>query len=96
MKRTEPVQVGAMLDEFFRQRQLRSAVMQGQALELWQSVAGEYVMRYTEDVYIRSGILYVTFSNATVRAEVYTRRRFLAEQINQSLGAKVVRNIIVK
>lgn len=75
---------------------MRSAVMQGQALDLWQSVAGEYVMRYTEDVYIRSGILYVTFSNATVRAEVYTRRRFLAEQINQSLGAKVVRNIIVK
>lgn len=85
-----------MLEDFFKQRSMRWAVMQGQALELWQAVAGDYVMRYTEDVYIRSGVLYVTFSNASVRAEVYTRRRFLAEQINAQLGAKVVRNIVVR
>lgn len=88
--------VGQLLDEYFRNRQLGPAVMEGRAVELWAEVVGEYVARVTEDVYIRNGVLYVSFSSAAVRAEIFMRRRLLMDQLNARLRGRVVRNIVVR
>lgn len=96
MRRTEPKSVGELLGEFFRERALGPASMEGRAVELWAEAAGRYVARCTEDVYIRNGVLYVSFSSSAVRAEVFMRRKQLAAQINALLHAKIVRNIVVR
>ncbi len=70
--------------------------MEGRAVELWAEVVGEYVARVTEDVYIRNGVLYVSFSSAAVRAEIFMRRRLLMDQLNARLRGRVVRNIVVR
>lgn len=88
--------VGQLLDEYFRNRQLGPAAMEGRAVELWAEVVGEYVARVTEDVYIRNGVLYVSFSSAAVRAEIFMRRRLLMDQLNTRLRGRVVRNIVVR
>lgn len=88
--------VGQLLDEFFRDRPLGPASMEGRAVELWAEVAGEYVARCTEDVYIRGGVIYVNFSSSAVRAEVFMRRKLLIAQLNALLRAKVVRNIVIR
>lgn len=96
MKKVEPINVGVLLDDFFAKRQLSAAIIQGKAVELWRDIVGDYVAQYTEDVYIRSGVLYVSISSASVRSEVYIRRRFFADQINSRLKTKAVRNIVVR
>ena len=96
MRRTEPMSVGELLDEFFKERALGPASMEGRAVELWAEVVGEYVARCTEDVYIRGGVLYVSFSSSAVRAEIFMRRKQLAEQLNARIGAKTVRSIVVR
>ena len=88
--------VGQLLDEYFRNRQLGPAAREGRAVELWAEVVGEYVARVTEDVYIRNGVLYVSFSSAAVRAEIFMRRRLLMDQLNTRLRGRVVRNIVVR
>lgn len=70
--------------------------MEGRAVELWAEVVGEYVARVTEDVYIRNGVLYVSFSSAAVRAEIFMRRRLLVDQLNARLRGRVVRNLVVR
>lgn len=70
--------------------------MEGRAVELWAEVVGEYVARVTEGVYIRNGVLYVSFSSAAVRAEIFMRRRLLMDQLNARLRGRVVRNIVVR
>lgn len=96
MRRTEPMSVGELLDEFFRERALGPASMEGRAVELWAEVAGDYVAGCTEDVYIRAGVLYVSFSSASVRAEIFMRRKLLVAQLNARIRAKVVRSIVVR
>lgn len=88
--------MGELLDEFFREKARGAASMEGRAVELWAEVAGEYVARCTEDVYIRAGVLYVSFSSAAVRAEIFMRRKLLGAQLNALLGRKVVRNIVIR
>lgn len=96
MKRTEPESVGDLLHKFFEQRNLLSANMEGSAIELWREVVGKYAADATEDVYIRSGVIYVTFSSASARADIMMRRNFVLDQINVKLGRKVVRAIVLK
>lgn len=88
--------IGQLLDEYFRNRHLGPAMMEGRAVEVWAQVVGEYVARVTEDVYIRNGVLYVSFSSAAVRAEIFMRRRLLIDQINARLHGRVVRNLVVR
>lgn len=96
MKRTEPIRLGDMLEEYLRRRPVGPASMEGRAVELWAEVAGEYTSRHTEDVYIRNGVLYVTFSSASVRAEIFMRRREIIESINGNLRQKVVRRMVIR
>ncbi len=96
MKRTEPEPIGALLERYFRERALGPASMEGRAVALWAEVAGEYVARYTEDVYIRRGVIFVTFSSASVRADVFMRRSSLIGELNTLLRAQIVKKIVVK
>ena len=97
MKREEPKTVGELLDEFFRSRRgPAAAAVEGRAMEIWREVAGEYVVQSTEDAYLREGVLYVSFSSASVRAEVMMRRRWIVEQINDRLGTRVVKNLVLR
>lgn len=96
MKRSEPILVGDILDDFFQQRRLRAAANEGRAVDLWAEVTGSYVTQFTEDVYIRAGVIYVTLSSAAVRSEIHIRRRHYITLLNEKIGARVVRNIVVR
>lgn len=96
MKRTDPQSVGALLAKFFEERNLMSVSLEGSAMEIWREVVGPYALAATEDVYIRSGVIYVTFSVASARAEVMMRRNFILQEINTKLGRRVIRAIVLK
>ncbi|CDN32938.1 Zn-ribbon-containing protein [Mucinivorans hirudinis] len=96
MQRTDPQSLSELLQDFFEQRKLRGALIEGRAVEVWAEVVGEYVASFTEDVYIRDGILYLSFSSAAVRSEIHIRKRFFVAKINEAIGAKAVKNIVIR
>lgn len=96
MKRTDPISVGDALTDFFEQRRLRQGVAEGSAIDLWGEVVGPYVAEATEDVYIRAGVIYVHFSSPSVRVEVVMRRNFIISELNEKLGSRTVRSIVVR
>ncbi|MEF9950580.1 MAG: DciA family protein [Mucinivorans sp.] len=96
MKRTDPESVGELLRKFFADRNLVTSSLEGSAMELWRETVGPYAQEATEDVYIRSGVLYVTFSISSVRADVMMRRNYILSQINSKLGRRVLRAIVLR
>lgn len=96
MKRTEPVSIGEAFETFFAQRRLRQGNAEGRALELWREIVGDYVADATEDMYIRSGVVYAHFKSPSVRADIATRKLFIIDEINRSLGSKTIRNIVLR
>lgn len=93
MKKTDPISVGDILGDYFRNRPLAAGLAEGRAVEVWREVVGDYVAQYTEDVYIRAGVVHVTFSSAAVRSEIYIRRRYIIDRMNEALGGKFVKAI---
>lgn len=96
MEKTEPKAIGELLKEFLKERNMTIPVMEGKAKDVFRKVAGEYVSKYVEDVYVRNGVLYITVSSAVVKHEIHLRRRFYIKSVNDLLGGQVVRSIFLK
>lgn len=96
MEKIEPKQVGELISEFINSSKMGSAMMEGEAKEVFKSVAGEYVASFVEDVYVRNMILYVGVQSAVVRSDINLRKRFYINKVNEILGAKVIKNIVLK
>ena len=97
MRRTEPVRVGEVLDEWLsRCPGIARKIAEAKIPDLWPQVVGAVVAGYTLSLEIERGILYVKMSSSVVRNELFMRRDTLRDAINAALGADVVHAIIVK
>lgn len=96
MKRTDPISIGEAFEAFFAQRRLNQGNAEGRALELWREIVGDYVADTTEDMYIRSGVVYVHFKSPSVRADIATRKLFIINELNHRLGRKSIINIVLR
>lgn len=96
MKKTDPISVGQALEEFFQERKLRNVITEGKAIELWKNITGDYIASQTDEVHLRDGVLNITISSAAVRSEIHMRRRYYISVINNKLGQKIVKQIIVR
>ncbi len=96
MKKQEPVNIGEALNKFFEQRKLNQANNEGQALEIWGEVVGEYIKNATEDAYIRNGVIYIKVRSAVVRTDLLMRKAYIVKQINERIGKNAVINIALR
>lgn len=96
MKRTEPLPLGELITEFLQRRQLSVGTMEGRAKDVWRSLAGDYVSGFTDEVFLREGILYVKVSSSAARNEIHIRRRYYLELLNSVLGPGSVRSIVIR
>ena len=97
MKKTEPLQIGELFKNFLRDnRQLAKGVNEATAMNLWSRVVGKNISESTSQLYMRNGVLYVSFSSSTARSEVFMNRTHIINNINAIAGKKIVINIVVK
>ena len=63
---------------------------------LWKEIFGEAVARYTTQVYVRAGVLYVSLSSAVLRNELLSCKKSLLHRLNEEMGRLVVKDIILR
>ena len=77
-----------------RQAGLESPLNEYRLVQAWPEVAGGVVAAYTREVFIRNQTLVVRLSSPVVRSELLMRRRELVSQLNASVRADVIRDIM--
>lgn len=98
MKRTDPVLLGDLLAEFVSMKHRMVAVgrAEGQAKDVWRAVAGDFAAKYTEDVFLKGGTLYLTISSSSARNAIHMSRRYYIDKMNEMLGDGAVRRMMIK
>ena len=66
------------------------------ALNAWESVVGQTINRHTKNIYIKDGVLFVKLDSSVVRNELAMLKQPLMKKINETVGAKVVSDIVLK
>lgn len=76
-----------------RQQGLETPLLQKRLVEMWPSVAGSVIARYTLNTYIRNQTLYVHLSSPALRADLSMRRQEFVECLNHAVGSHVIADV---
>ena len=93
MKKFKTESISDILGKFLREEGLETPLLEHRALQAWPAVMGEAITRYTSDLKIRNGILYVKVSSAPLRQNLQMAHKTIAEKINTHVGSHVLTDV---
>ena len=96
MRRSEFQSLGSAIKEYLKEEKLDSKIAEIDAVNLWESIIGRQIARATSSIYIKDGTLFVHLKSSIVRNELFMMRNEIIQAINQQIGRRVVKSIVLK
>ena len=86
MQRSNTQTVGSLIAQLFRENGLEKPLMERRIVSAWPTVLGPTVARYTGEINIQNGVLYVHVKSAPLRQELFNCRFQLVEKLQKAVG----------
>ena len=90
MQRSNIQSIGEVIAQMLRENGMERPLMEKRIVEAWPEVLGPLVARYTGDISIQNGVLYVHIQSAPLRQELFNCRFQLVEKLQNAVGAEGV------
>ena len=84
LRRKDAVGMEQLVQDFIREMKIASGVNRQRAAEAWNTVSG--AARYTLDVSLDKGIMYVTLNSSMARNQLYFQLNALTQRLNEYLS----------
>jgi hypothetical protein len=88
--------IGEALKQFLKNSRLNGYMQAIQIEQVWEQIMGKTIAKYTEDIKIHGNKLYITTSVAPLRNELLFQKDNIIKQVNDALGEKVIKEVIIK
>ncbi|MDR1879692.1 MAG: DUF721 domain-containing protein [Tannerellaceae bacterium] len=97
MKRKNTQSMAEVLQDFFDDNALLyGKILEDRVQRGWEDVLGPTIMRYTQNLYVKNQVLYVSLSSSVLRNELTLCRERLVKSLNEYAGANVINAIIIR
>lgn len=87
--------LGDALKQFLKQSRLKGYVQAMQIEDVWEQIMGKTVAKYTEKIHIHGDKLYITTYVAPLRNELVYQKDNIIQRVNEALGEKIIREVII-
>ncbi|MGG9962530.1 DUF721 domain-containing protein [Ferruginibacter sp. SUN106] len=84
------------IQQFLQKSRLKSGIQAVRIEEIWEQVMGKTIAKYTDKIQIINHTLYITSAVAPLKNELLYQKEKIIERVNEALGEKVVRDVVVK
>jgi hypothetical protein len=84
------------IQQFLQKSRLKSGIQAVRIEEIWEQVMGKTIAKYTDKIQIINHTLYITSSVAPLKNELLYQKEKIIERVNEALGEKVVKDVVVK
>lgn len=74
----------------------RKRLKRGMILSLWDDTVGESIARQTQNLRFENGKLIMNVKNPAWRQEIHMKRYSIAKKLNEQVGEKIIKEIIVR
>ena len=88
--------IGEALQQFLNKSRLKSGVQAVVIEEVWETIMGKTVAKYTDKLQIIGSTLYVTTTVAPLKNELLYQKEKIIERVNEALGEKIIKEVVVK
>jgi len=96
MRRSNTQSLSEALREYIREMKIERKLMEVDAVQSWEKLLGKTISRYTKNIYLSKGILYVEISSSVVKNELLMMREEIRKKLNEQAGDELVKKIIFK
>ncbi|MGE5520851.1 MAG: DUF721 domain-containing protein [Candidatus Dadabacteria bacterium] len=88
--------IGDALRQFLNQSRLKGSIQAYQVEEVWETIMGKTVARYTESLKIINKTLFITTKIAPLKQELIYQKEKIKLRVNEALGDKVIEEIVIQ
>ena len=97
MKRTNNDEsLGEVIKRLIASPKWKNKITQHRLQEEWGKLMGATVASRTQSLFFKDGKLYITFSSASLKQEIFYSKDLLTQKLNERLGENVVTEVIIK
>ena len=84
------------MQEFLRKSRLKTGIQAVQIEEIWEELMGNTIAKYTDSIKIIGHSLFISTTVAPLRNELLYQKEIIIERVNEALGEKVVKEVVIK
>ncbi|MEP7251547.1 MAG: DUF721 domain-containing protein [Ginsengibacter sp.] len=88
--------IGDALKEFLRKSKLKGGVQAMQVEDAWEKIMGKTIARYTDKIEIINSTLFISSTVAPLKNELLYQKEKIIERVNEALGEKVIKEVVIK
>jgi len=88
--------IGDAIEKFLEQSRIKGSIQALQIEDVWEEIMGKTISRYTEDIKIINDTLFITTHVAPLKQELIFQKEKIKLRVNEALGKKVIKEIVVK
>jgi predicted nucleic acid-binding Zn ribbon protein len=88
--------MGDALKEFMDKSRMKPRLTEVRIQENWEQMMGKTISRYTENIQLIDGKLMITTTVAPLKQELNYSKEKIIKLVNEMLGEKLVREVIIR
>lgn len=90
------VSIGDALKEFLKKSKLKNGVQAMQVKEAWEKIMGKTIANYTDKIEIINTTLFISTNIAPLKNELIYQKTKIIERVNDALGEKVIKDVVIR
>ena len=84
------------MQQFLKHSRLRTGIQAVQIEELWESLMGKTIAKYTDKIQVSGNTLFINTSVAPLKNELLYQKDAIIERVNEALKEKLIKNVVIK
>lgn len=83
------------MKQFLDKSKLKGFMQAVQIEEVWETIMGKTIARYTEKISINGDKLFITTFVAPLKQELTYQKETIIQRVNEALGEKIIREVVI-
>ena len=88
--------IGDAIKQFLNQSRLKGSIQALQIEDVWETVMGKTISRYTENIKVIDKTLFITTNVAPLKQELIYQKEKIKLRVNEALGEKVIEEVVIQ
>ncbi|UAY50914.1 DUF721 domain-containing protein [Ferruginibacter albus] len=84
------------IKQFLRQSRLKSGIQALQIEDVWEQIMGKTIAKYTNKIQIINQTLFINTTVAPLKNELLYQKDKIMERVNEALGEKVIKDVVIQ
>lgn len=88
--------MGDAMKHFLRTSKISSSLRALQIEDVWETLMGKTIAKYTEKIQIYGSTLYITTTVAPLKQELLYQKENIVKRVNEALGEEKIKEVVIK